>query len=145
MSDSGFETALGLSMSVVGYEFEYNRSLGSPTGAPSNVEVASHSSLTMVVTGATVDDHDHPKPIKQVLVNFSDGPFDSQRVGFLLRDTLNPSRGFMIVATLPWADLVGIWTALQLDRVATVQCTIKSGTDIVSGLKVRSQTFPPVI
>lgn len=135
MTESGFPgVAEDLSMSVVGYELNYRRVSGATTERPPEDVASSGASIDMSVTGATVA-HLHNKPIKTVAIEFTAGPFQADRVAFLL----DRGTGLQIGATLPWADFPAVWATLRLDRVATLVCTIERGTDRVVGLTVRSQ------
>jgi hypothetical protein len=133
MTESGLAEGLQLSMSVVGYEVAYvrSKSLGEPSGPPE-----SWVHVTMSVKGATVEHH-QDRPISRVSLGFVEGPFDAEKVGEL--EVREERTDIAISAQLPWADFAGFWAALRLDRVATLGCIIRRGTNDVLTLRLRSE------
>jgi hypothetical protein len=132
MTESSSLEGLQLSMSVVGYEAAYVRTkrLGDPSG-PTDSWVQ----VSMSVKGATVEHH-QDRPISRVILSFVEGPFDDGKVGEL--EVSEEFTDIAITAQLPWADFAGFWAALRLDRVATLQCIIRRGTNSVLTLRLRS-------
>jgi len=130
-----------LTMSVVGYTVSYDRGLNlvEPLEGPAELVVESSPKLSLDVRGATVAHHDN-RPIKFAAVSFTEGPFDSDRVGFL--QEVGPF--ISIIAQLPKADFPAFCAALCLEREATLVCNIalgpdEVGTDRVLRLNVRRE------
>ena len=137
---SGF--AKELSMSVVGYEFFYERGLFLVESLTTAEHVMSSSAkLILSVEGATVEHHEN-RPIRFAAVSFGEGPFDHYRAGRL--QDLGTGQWVSIIANLPRADFPAFWAALNVEREATLVCTIELGTDEVGTdrvleLRVRGQ------
>jgi hypothetical protein len=137
MTESAVPEALSLRMSVVAYEVEYQRSLvETKLETSTELVVKSFATIAMSVRGATVEHH-QDKPIKRVILNFSEGPFEKDRAGVMFGGGVG--EGIAVTVTVPSADFPGVWAALRLDRVATLVCTIERGTDKVLELHVNSQ------
>jgi hypothetical protein len=144
MTDSAnveIPVATELTMSVVGYTLSSDRSLVfvEHFENPPELVVQSSAKLNLDVQGATVEHHDN-RQITFAVVNFTEGPFDSDRVGFL-----NEAGTVIgIIVNVPKDHFPAFWAALLLEREATLVCSIAVGTngvgtDRVLGLKVRGR------
>jgi hypothetical protein len=118
-------------MSVAGYEVEYGRHLGGSKLAPA--PVSSTATITMYVTGAFLEPHH--RPVDRVFVQFSNDPPDPSAVGHV---NLQPPPAIVTIF-LPWADFAGMWAALRLDRVPTLELTVDNATVKVVSVRVKSQ------
>ena len=130
MTGSARPGALTLRMPVAGYEVKYTRgSFG--TGTEHHVD--SSAQILMSVNSVTVEHFN--KPIKRVILNFSEGPFEQDHVGFMVD---GGGWGLLVTVEARSADVAAVWAALRLDRVATLECTIDRGGKVF-GLEVSSQ------
>lgn len=135
MSEPGSEVAFGVGMSIIGYEVGYVRK----TSADPSTSPSSSLRLDIYVTGAIITDH-LDKPVGRATVSFSQGPFESGRLGAMRVD--DHARKYVIFATLPWGDFAGIWAALSLNRSARLECLIEERTNNVLKFWVESEGRP---
>jgi hypothetical protein len=87
--------------------------------------------VNISVKDAFIEQFGHQRPIKRIIVVFTDRDLEENRIGILFLE-----EDAAMFARLPYADFPGFWAAaLRLDRVARLAIIVDTGTFDVSTLR----------